>query len=222
MINLLKHYTLVLAVIPLVVCTLLVSNAHARYQHYPAYSAYSYQFQRTGLYLGGSLGFDTPEGPDQQGMYTGVGWSFSVGYEFIPQLALELGYHQSVGDFSTYAANGTWTFFQIPYLHLKPMIPLPNSNLYFIIGLGYDGAQSTTNDLQYNITTSSYGPGVDLGFGYEWYVTPNFTLGGETIYHYYSNNTFTVSGGGASGTVTSPYEVNMSYTSWNFTLLYHF
>ncbi len=224
MIRLHKFTLLALAALPLLVCTVLVSKAHAAryYRQYPPNNGYSYEDRRTGLYMGGSLGFDTPEGSSQQGMYVGFGWTFKFGFQFIPELALEFDYHESFGNFSDYGVDGTWTFLQLPAFAIKPMIPLPSSDLYFIAGLSYDFLQNTTTNLPINGSLSSNGPGYDVGMGYEWYITPNATFGGEAIYHYYSNNTFTASGGGVSSTFASNYYQDMSFTSWNLNLAYHF
>lgn len=174
-----------------------------------------------GLYIGGGIGGELPTGPDEDGLLGGFGWTLKLGYQFIKNLALEIGYHQSVGSFSSLGVEGGWSFIQFPFLDLKPIIPMTSdSNLYFIIGIANTGCAQATSNLSPNVTSSSFGVGFDFGMGVEEYVTPNVTLSGEFIYHNFTNDKFHRSD--ISGTLTSHYEINMSFSSVNFTVLYHF
>ncbi len=195
----------------------LTVRAYAGY--YQPQQRYNQPVSHRGLYLGGGLGVDIPTGPDQNGYSTGLGWSIRIGYQFIRNLGIELGYDQGVGSFSNQGATGTWSFLELPYLDLKPIIPLSlNSDLYFLAGVSYaDNSISFSNPN----TTFTLGPdfGFDLGLGYEYYITNNWSLGGELIYHHLTSTSVSLSPGGS---VTLPYAMDGSATSVNFAFLYHF
>lgn len=230
MAKLLKQSTLLSAIIVLstpVMILLSVSTSRA------AYDAATANNKHTGFYLGGTLGgYDVPTGPDEDRYGLGFNWEFRLGYQFIRYLAVEGSYHQSVGSFTnrnyatssgTQSANGAWSFLEIAVLDIKPIIPLNRrNNLYFIAGFGPAAFVSKTSNLPSNISISSSGTAFDIGMGFEGYVTNHLSLGGELVYHNFTNNSFTVSGGPVSGDITTPYNLNMSFTSLNFVCLYHF
>ena len=202
-----------------------VSTSHAGYDVATANN------NHTGFYLGAGTGYDIPAGPDESGYGLGLGWTLKLGYQFIRYLAIESGYHQSLGSFNqqnntpsgTQSWQGLWTFVEIPFIELKPIIPLSlRNNLYFILGIANAGFEMATTNLPSNVTISSFGTGYDFGMGFEGYITNHISLGGELIYHNFTNNKFNASGGGLNGSVTTPYNLNMSFTSLNFSFLYHF
>ena len=202
-----------------------VSMSHAGYDVATANN------NHTGFYLGAGTGYDIPAGPDEDGYGLGIGWTLKLGYQFIRYLAIEGGYHQSLGSFNqqnntssgTQSWQGLWTFIEIPFIELKPIIPLSlRNNLYFILGIANAGFEMATSNLPSNVTISSFGTGYDFGMGFEGYITNHISLGGELIYHNFTNNKFNASGGGLNGSVTTPYNLNMSFTSLNFSFLYHF
>ena len=195
----------------------LTVSAYAGY--YQPQQRYNQQVSHRGLYLGGGLGVEVPTGPDLDGFSTGVGWAVRIGYQFMKNLAIELGYNQGVGSFSYSGVTGTWSFLELPYLDIKPIIPLSSaSDLYFLVGVSYaDDNVAITNPS----VTVTLGPniGFDLGIGYEYYITHNWSLGGEIIYHNLTSTKLSASPGGSS---TLPYAENGSATSVNFAFLYHF
>ncbi len=220
MAKLLKRVSLIFILSFITMSAMLVSGASASYR---GYRVTAINEDHTGFYLGTALGADLPTGPDEDGFSAGFGWTIRLGYQFIRNLAIELGYHQSVGVFSSQGIKGTWSFIQLPFIDLKPIIPLsPVSDLYFILGIANTGFARATSNLSSNGTSSSFATGFDLGIGYEGYVTNHISLGGELIYHNLTNNKFSVGGGGLSGTITTPYNLNMSFTSLIFSFLYHF
>ena len=187
----------------------------------PQYDTYGTQnINHNGLYLGAGMGLEIPTGPDLDGFATGAGWTFRIGYQFIRNLAIELGYHQSLGGFALSGASGNWSFLELPFFDVKPMIPLTvNSDLYFIVGVAYaDDSLSVSSPVNVTITL---GPsfGFDLGMGYEHYIGAHISLGGEVIYHNLTATNVSSSLGGSS-TLSSA--ANGSSTSVNFAFLYHF
>ena len=208
--------TILLVAVTIIMIGLTV-RAYAGY--YQPQQRYNQQASHRGLYLGGGLGVEVPTGPDQNGYSAGFGWAIRIGYQFIKNLAVELGYDQGVGSLSDQGVTGSWSFLELPYLDIKPIIPLSlNSDLYFLAGVSYaDNSASVTNPS----VTFTLGPdiGFDLGIGYEYYITNNWSLGGELIYHHLTSTSASASPGGS---VTLPYAVDGSATSVNFAFLYHF
>jgi hypothetical protein len=179
--------------------------------------------EHTGLYVGSGLGLEVPTGPDKGGFSTGFGWAVRIGYQFIRNLAVELGYDQGIGNISQNGATGTWDFMELPYIDIKPIIPLSSaSDLYFLVGIAYaDNSASITNP---NFTVT-LGPdiGIDLGVGYEYYITNNWSLGGEVIYHYLTTTKLSVASTSLGVSITrSSSAADGSATSANFAFLYHF
>ena len=173
----------------------------------------------TGLYLGGGLGSVLPVGDGTEGVIAGGGWAIRVGYQFMKNLAVELGYNQGVGSISNNGVTGIWSFVELPCLDIKPILPLsPASDLYLLLGITYaDNSVAWKNP---NITYT-LGPdiGADLGIGYEYYISRTWSLGGEIIYHHLTSTKESISPGG-SITLHSPQDG--SATSLKFAFLYHF
>ncbi len=216
-----------------ITCAMLVFNVSAGHAETDVTAPNS---DHAGFYVGGTLGgVDIPTGRDENGISSGFNWTIKGGYQFSRNLAVETGYHLSVGmyntpysgQFGTQTTEGSWSFmemqFPFPFIDLKPIIPLnSSSDLYFIAGVSYDLFQIVTSNLDNNITYSSTGLGYKAGIGYECYIMGHISLGGELIYHHFTHNRFTVRSNGTSETVTYPYNLNMSFTSLNFVFLYHF
>ena len=190
-----------------------------------------------GFYLGGTLGgLDIPTGPDEKGFTPGFNGTIKAGYQFTRFLAIESDFHQSIGLFyATYSPQygtqitaGSWSFMEYhlpipPVFNLKFIIPLNSTNnLYIVSGVAYDSFAITTINTGNDILYSAEGFGYNAGMGYESYRTDHISLGGEVIYHSFVSNKFSVIGAGMNGTVTTPYILNMSFTSLNFMFLYHF
>ncbi len=202
----------------------LCSTAFANpYSLYNTNSQKPYQAQdinHNGLYLGAGIGVEIPTGPDLDGFSTGGGWTIRIGYQFIRNLAVELGYHQGVGNASLNGVTGNWSFLEVPYLDVKPLIPLSSdSDLYFLVGITYVEDNAVISHPE--SVTATLGPniGFDLGVGYEHYIGAHWSLGGEVIYHNLTSTKYSLSPGGSS---TLPYAENGSSTSINFAFLYHF
>jgi Outer membrane protein beta-barrel domain len=202
-----------------------VSRSHA------GYDATTANNNHTGFYLGAGTGIDIPSGPDEDGYGAGISWTGRLGYQFIRNLAIEGSFHESLGSFNQQdntspgapSVVGDWIFADLSFLDLKPIIPLNlRNNLYFIVGIAFDGFIYKTYNLSPNTTISSFGLGYDLGMGYEGYITNHISLGGELVYHNFTNNRFAMSSNGQNESVTTPYNINMSFTSLNFSFLYHF
>lgn len=178
-----------------------------------------------GLYVGVGAGIDNPTGPNEDGYSLAPGWTIRGGYQFIDYLALELGYDQGIGRFSSpQNLNGSWSFMELPYLNVKPIIPLnKTNNIYFLIGGGYVNRVLQTSNVNPKMTyTANPNIGIDLGIGYEGYLTSYLSLGAEVIYHYFTYDKINVSGGGTNTTVSLPISSDGSTTSVNITLLYHY
>ncbi len=186
----------------------------------------TYQAQGTdhaGLYVGAGLGLEIPTGPDKDGFATGYGWAIRVGYQFIRNLAVELGYNQGIGNISQNGTTGTWDFMELPYINIKPIIPLSSaSDLYFLVGIAYADNTAAITNPSFTVTL---GPdiGIDLGIGYEYYITNNWSLGGEVIYHYLASTKSSVTSSIPGVSITRPSSASDgSATSVNIAFLYHF
>lgn len=179
-----------------------------------------------GAYIGAGIGADMPVGPDQPGYATGTGWAIRVGYQFADYLALELGYDQGIGNLHDPIANadGSWNFIELPYLDLKPIIPINDTNeIYFLIGAAYGGIHQEASIPYYgNMIVDSKGAVFDLGVGYERYISKHLSLGGEIIYHHYSSDKAEITYNGVTQSWTYPQNEDGSATSFNLALLYHF
>lgn len=200
------------------------STAYAGYNNGAAGSYPLQNANHSGLYLGGGLGLEVPTGPDKDGFSTGFGWAIRVGYQFIRNLAVELGYDQGIGNISQNGATGTWDFMELPFIDIKPIIPLSSaSDLYFLIGVAYaDNSAAITTPINLTLTL---GPdiGIDLGIGYEYYITSSWSLGGEIIYHYLASTKVSVTSSTPGVLITRPSSASDgSATSLNFAFLYHF
>ncbi|MCL4558502.1 MAG: porin family protein [Deltaproteobacteria bacterium] len=224
--RLLKWGSLVFSFITMLV--MFIFNASTGYAGYDTATANN---NHTGFYLGAENGYDIPTGPDEDGYIFGFGGALKLGYQFMRNLALELGTHAALGSITiqgntpsgTQTAEGSWFFFQFPFLDLKPIIPLSvRNNLYFIAGIALSGFLNQTTNQPPTTAITSTGAGYDIGMGFEGYITNHISLGGEMVYHNFTNNKFNISSGGVSENVTGPYIVNMSFTSLNFVFLYHF
>ena len=174
---------------------------------------------RSGLYLGGGLGSVLPVGDGTEGVIAGGGWAIRIGYQFIQNLAVELGYNQGVGSISNNGVSGIWSFVELPCLDVKPILPLSSASaIYLLLGITYaENSVAWKNpDITYTL-----GPdiGADLGIGYEYYVSRNWSLGGEIIYHHLTSTKESISPGGPI-TLRSPQDG--SATSLKFAFLYHF
>ena len=201
------------------------STAFAGYYNNGSKGTYQIQQENhIGLYLGGGLGLEIPTGPDKDGFATGYGWAIMVGYQFIRNLAVELGYDQGIGSISQNGTTGTWDFMELPYINIKPIIPLSSaSDLFFLVGVAYaNDNDAITTPINLTLTL---GPdiGIDLGLGYEYYITNNWSLGGEVIYHYLTSTKISVASTSPGVTITRPSSaLDGSATSVNFAFLYHF
>lgn len=230
--KLLKQSILVFVATSIVTLVMFSFNASLVHAGYDVASANN---KHTGFYFGGTLGgLDIPTGPDEDGYSLGFNWELRVGYQFLRYLAIEGNFHESSGSFNhvqyntlsgAQEANGLWYFIDGEVLDLKPIIPLSlRNNLYFIVGFSRAYFSSESSNLSSNVTISSHGIAYEIGMGFEGYVTNHISLGGELVYHNFINNTFTVDGApvnGNIGDITTPYDLNMSFTSLNFVFLYH-
>ncbi len=179
----------------------------------------NWESQSTGLYLGGGLGSVLPVGDGTEGVIAGGGWAIQIGYQFIKNLEVELGYNQGVGSISNNGVTGIWNFVELLCFDIKPIIPLSSAgDLYLLVGITY--AENSVAWKRPNIT-NTLGPalGADSGIGYEYYMTHNWSLGGEIIYHHLTSTKESISPGG-SITLHSPKDG--SATSLKFMALYHF
>lgn len=228
MANLSKRSILIFTTIFILIVAVIFFSVSTSYAGYDAATANN---NHTGFYLGAESGYDIPTGPDEDGYNLGVGGSLKLGYQFIRYLALELGMNLAFGNINlnentptgTQTTEGLWLLMQLPFLNLKPIIPLGvRNNLYFIIGVAMNGFENQTTNQSPNTVILSTGGGFNLGMGYEGYVTNHISLGGEILYHNFSNTKFQVNSGAGNVDVTTPYSINMSFTAMNFVFLYHF
>lgn len=207
----------VLSLMVLVIIFGFTVSTHADYDQ--PQQRYNHQVSHLGLYLGGGLGSELPVGDCTEGVLAGFGWAIRIGYQFMKYLAVELGYNQGVGSISNNGVTGIWSFVELPYLDIKPNIPLSSaSDLYFLVGIAdADNSVAWRNP---NITYT-LGPdiGADFGIGYEYYITNNWSLGGEIIYHYLASKKESQSPGGS---ITPHSAQDGSATALNFVFLYHF
>ena len=174
---------------------------------------------RSGLYLGGGLGSVLPVGDGTEGVIAGGGWAIRIGYRFMENLAVELGYNQGVGSISNNGVTGIWSFVELPCLDVKPILPLSSASaIYLLLGITY--AENSVAWKNPDITYT-FGPdiGADLGMGYEYAVNYNWSLGGEIIYHHLTSTKESIRPGGPI-TLRSPRDG--SATSLKFAFLYHF
>ncbi len=183
-----------------------------------------YGVNHNGLYIGGGGGLEIPTGPDEDGFSTGIGGAFMIGYQFIKNLAAEIGINQGMGLYNSSGIPGTWSFADIFCFDIKPIIPLSSgSNLHFIVGIAYAGdlfGNTVTATNSSAIAQLGPGTGIDLGIGYEHYITnSSWSLGGEIIYHHVTSKQATDNSGYS---YILPYPENASATSINFTFIHHF
>ena len=184
----------------------------------------------TGLYIGVGLGVNTPQGPDtgDPNMFSyAPAWEAKIGWDIVRYFGIEIGYEQGLGGMN----NGAWTYMELPYGNLKFHIPANHSVFSFIVGVsnaqwamvqGDSSALSnilsgssftTTNKLSANDVV------LNFGIGYDWYMSSDWSLGGELIYHYFTSVVSGTVNGGTS--YTSPYSLDLSNLGLYVNVAYH-
>jgi len=190
----------------------------------------------TGIYIGVGLGVDIPQGPDtaDPNMFAyAPAWEAKIGWDIVRYFGIEVGYEQGLG---AKESNGAWTYLELPYGNIK--IHLPFSDHVFSIILGVSNAKwamvqgdsstfqkvlagstfTTTNKLSANDVA------INFGIGYDWYMSSDWSLGGELIYHYFTS---VISGTSpdANGNVapySSQYSLDLSNIGLYINAAYHF
>ena len=169
----------------------------------------------TGLYIGVGLGVNTPQGPDtgDPNMFSyAPSWEAKIGWDIVRYFGIEIGYEQGLGGMN----NGAWTYMELPYGNLKFHIPADNSVFSFIVGVSnaqWAMVQGDSSTLQNVLSGTSFTTtnklsandvALNFGIGYDWYMSSNWSLGGELIYHYFTSLISGTVNGGIP--YTSPYQ----------------
>lgn len=132
-----------------------------------------------GLGIGGYI----PVGPDRRSLSSGVCFPGKLGYQFTNYFALELPYDLESGNFSVNGANVLTNLRLIPYLDVKPILPIDSrDDLYALFGAGYYNMGLSINNQSQKVLFD--GIGYNIGIGYERYVLSGFfVFWGELQYN---------------------------------------
>ncbi len=184
----------------------------------------------TGLYIGVGLGVNTPQGPDtgDPNMYSyAPAWEAKIGWDIVRYFGIEIGYEQGLGGMY----NGAWTYVELPYGNLKIRLPFNDQVFSFIVGVSnaqWATAQGDPSTLQDVLSGTSFTStnqlsandlAINAGIGYDWYMSSDWSLGGELIYHYFTS----VVSGTVNGVIpyTSPYSLYLSNLGLYVNVTYH-
>ncbi|MGC8756798.1 MAG: hypothetical protein ACP5QW_09810, partial [bacterium] len=186
----------------------------------------------TGLYIGVGLGVNIPQGPDtgDPTMFSyAPAWEAKIGYDISRYFGIETGYEQGLGAMES---NGAWTYMELPYGNLKIHIPFDYQAFSFIIGVSnakWAMVQGDSSTLSKVLSGSSFTTtnklsandlAINFGIGYDWYMSSDWSLGGELIYHYFTSVVSGTVNGGTS--YSSPYSLYLSNLGLYVNVAYHF
>ena len=192
-----------------------------------AYQSYAH----TGLYIGVGLGVNTPQGPDtgDPNMFSyAPAWEAKIGWDIVRYFGIEIGYEQGLGGMN----NGAWTYVELPYGNLKIHLPFNDQVFSFIVGVSnaqWSMVQGDSSTLQNVLSGTSFTTtnklsandlAINVGIGYDWYMSSNWSLGGELIYHYFTSVVSGTVNGGYP--YSSPYSLYLSNLGLYINTAYHF
>ena len=185
----------------------------------------------TGIYIGVGLGVNIPQGPDTADptMFSyAPSWEAKIGWDIVRNFGVEIGYEQGLGGMN----NGAWTYAELPYGNIKIHIPFDDQAFSFILGISnaqWAMVQGDSSTLQNVLSGTSFTTtnklsandlAINFGIGYDWYMSSNWSLGGELIYHYFTSVISGTVNGGTS--YSSPYSLYLSNLGLYINTAYHF